>query len=57
MFILDNCKMASPKTDKIKDKKTKLQKYYRCERCGYITIISNSFCPICAKDGTKIELK
>jgi len=33
------------------------QKYYKCDRCGYITIVRDSSCPICAKDGFKIKMK
>ncbi len=41
------------------DKKVKIKvhKYYTCERCGYVTIVKDSFCPICAKEGVKIKLK
>ncbi len=49
--------MLSVNTEQKKEKKTKSQKYYKCERCGYITIVSNSYCPICAKDGKKILMK
>jgi len=31
-------------------------KYYICERCGYISIVRNSSCPICAKDDIQINL-
>lgn len=34
----------------------KQTKYYICERCGYISIVRNSFCPICAKDNVEIKL-
>ncbi len=34
----------------------KYYKYYKCDRCGYISIIKNSDCPICEKDGFKIKL-
>lgn len=33
------------------------KKYFKCNRCGYITIIRDSYCPICAKDGKKIKIK
>lgn len=33
------------------------QKYYVCDNCGYVTIIRDSYCPICAKDGVKIKMK
>jgi len=39
------------------DKKPPHQKYFKCERCGYITIVRDSSCPICAKDGFKIKMK
>ncbi len=38
-------------------KKVRRTKYYKCERCGYISIIKDSYCPICAKDGYKIKMK
>ena len=38
-------------------KKKKKIKYYKCERCGYISIVKDSYCPICAKDGIKIRMK
>jgi rubrerythrin len=31
-------------------------KYFICERCGYISIVRNSSCPICAKDNIEIKL-
>jgi rubrerythrin len=31
-------------------------KYFICERCGYISIVRNSTCPICAKDNIEIKL-
>lgn len=37
--------------------KTPSQKYFKCERCGYITIVRDSNCPICSKDGFKIKMK
>lgn len=43
--------------DQKKTKKVVPQKYYNCERCGYITIVRNSYCPICAKDGKQIKMK
>jgi rubrerythrin len=39
------------------EKFVKHQKYFKCERCGYITIVRDSICPICAKDGFKIKMK
>lgn len=38
-------------------KKIKRQKYFECEHCGYVTIIRDSYCPICAKDGIKVKMK
>lgn len=38
------------------EKKVTHQKYYKCERCGYITIVKNSICPICLKDGFEIKM-
>ncbi len=37
--------------------KIKVHPYYKCPRCGYVTIIKDSFCPVCAKDGMKINVK
>ncbi len=41
----------------IKIKKVVQQKYFKCNRCGYITIVRDSICPICAKDGFKLKMK
>lgn len=38
-------------------KKAKHYKYFKCDRCGYISMVKNSFCPICEKDGYKLKLK
>jgi rubrerythrin len=38
-------------------KQPKYHKYFKCDRCGYISIVKNSFCPICTKDGLKIKMK
>ncbi len=35
----------------------KYYKYYKCDRCGYISMVKNSDCPICEKDGFKNKLK
>jgi len=32
------------------------RKYYTCERCGYVTIVKGSVCPICIKEGLNIKL-
>lgn len=32
-------------------------KYFKCTRCGYISIVKNSYCPICSKDGHVIKMK
>ncbi|NOY51145.1 MAG: hypothetical protein GXO88_11370 [Chlorobi bacterium] len=37
--------------------KVSKKRYFKCDRCGYITIIRDSYCPICAKDGKKIQMK
>jgi len=37
-------------------KEPRRTKYYICERCGYISIVRNSFCPICEKDNVEIKL-
>jgi rubrerythrin len=44
-------------SSKQEKKKVRRTKYYKCERCGYISIIKDSYCPICAKDGFKIKMK
>ena len=31
-------------------------RYYRCSRCGYITIVRDTECPVCIKDGLKIRM-
>lgn len=49
--------MLTLKIDQKDKKKVKTQKYYTCDRCGYISIIGNSNCPICAKDGKQIKMK
>ena len=50
--------MTNTRTSNGKDKKHILKKkYYACERCGYVTIIRDSYCPICAKDGAKVKMK
>ena len=51
MFSLS---LNNPKQDTKRKRRTK---YYKCERCGYISIIKDSYCPICAKDGYKIKIK
>ncbi|MCK4797208.1 MAG: hypothetical protein KAT05_07485, partial [Spirochaetes bacterium] len=38
-------------------KEAKHYKYYKCDRCGYISMVKNSYCPICEKDGYKLKLK
>jgi len=38
-------------------KKAKYYKYYKCDRCGYISTVRNTSCPICVKDGHEIRLK
>jgi len=37
--------------------KVQYQKYYKCDRCGYISIVKNSNCPVCKKDGFTIKMK
>ena len=49
--------MLSISLKKHTDKGVTHQKYYKCDRCGYITIVRDSSCPICAKDGFKIKMK
>jgi rubrerythrin len=36
--------------------RAKRKKYFECERCGYVTIVKDSECPICAKEGIKVKL-
>ncbi len=38
-------------------KNLKYHKYFKCDRCGYISMVKNSICPICEKDGYKLKLK
>ncbi len=40
-----------------KNPKIRVHNYYKCPRCGYVTIIKDSFCPVCAKDDVKITVK
>lgn len=40
-----------------KKSREKIHRYYKCPRCGYVTIIKDSFCPVCAKEGVKIKVK
>lgn len=40
-----------------KNKQLRSHKYFKCSRCGYISIVRSSNCPICTKDGHKIKLK
>ncbi len=40
-----------------KNPEIRVHHYYKCPRCGYVTIIKDSFCPVCAKDGVKIIVK
>jgi len=37
--------------------KIRVHHYYKCPRCGYVTIIKDSFCPVCTKEGLKIKVK
>ncbi len=45
------------KLNQEKFEQQKYYKYYKCDRCGYVSIIKDSNCPICEKDGYKIKLK
>ncbi len=39
-------------------KKTELaHTYYKCARCGYISLVKSESCPICIKDGFTIKMK
>ena len=49
-----NLSLSSVAPEKRKVRRTK---YYKCERCGYISIVKDSYCPICSKDGYKIKMK
>ncbi|UBM62748.1 hypothetical protein LA303_01910 [Candidatus Sulfidibacterium hydrothermale] len=40
-----------------KKEKAKVHHYYKCPRCGYVSIVKNSYCPVCAKEGLKIKLQ
>jgi len=35
----------------------KAHKYFKCSRCGYISIVKDGNCPICTKDGFSIKMK
>lgn len=35
----------------------KSKKYFKCGRCGYISIVKDGTCPICVKDGFTIKMK
>ncbi len=37
-------------------KKGSYPKYIKCNRCGYVTIVNDSSCPICIKDGLSIKM-
>ena len=52
----ETIEMLGVSLKKQKEKKTTQQMYYKCERCGYITIVKDSTCPICAKDGFNIKM-
>ncbi len=41
----------------LQPKPRRFHKYYKCDRCGYISIVKNSNCPICTKDGKSIKMK
>ena len=32
-------------------------KYFKCNRCGYISVVKDGVCPICTKDGFTIKMK
>ena len=38
-------------------KRTQYFKYYKCDRCGYISTQRNTECPICKKDGLSNKLR
>jgi len=49
--------MSDNKTKNIKGTETPRQNnYYICERCGYISILRDSICPICIKENIHINL-
>lgn len=35
----------------------KYHRYYKCNRCGYISVVKDAVCPICTKDGFSIKMK
>ena len=39
------------------ENKPNYHKYYKCNRCGYISVLKNAPCPICTKDGFTIKMK
>ncbi|MCK5337907.1 MAG: hypothetical protein KAJ50_03810 [Bacteroidales bacterium] len=38
-------------------KRTQYFRYYKCDRCGYISTQKNTECPICKKDGLSNKLR
>ena len=64
-FILQERVMNYPKTLNMKlglkipstSKRTQYFRYYKCDRCGYISTQKNTECPICKKDGLHNKLR
>ncbi len=38
-------------------RRTEYFRYYKCDRCGYISTRKNTECPICKKDGLSNKLR
>lgn len=63
--LQSKCNVNIQKTHKMKlglkipqtSKRTKYFRYYKCDRCGYISTLKNTECPICKKDGLSNKLR
>ncbi len=44
-------------TSSEKRKVQNYHKYFKCNRCGYISVVKDAVCPICTKDGFIIKMK
>ncbi len=54
-----SCYLLSMNKTRLEKKRSKIKvhSYYKCPRCGYVSIIKDSYCPVCAKDGVKIKVE
>ncbi len=58
MFCLEGFKILTTMFGlSIAKKQTRNHKYYKCTRCGYISIVRNTECPICVKDGFNLKMR